>query len=154
MIGSPSLTISLFYFHHKCVSPLGPFYSLLERRTWHCASEGRAVAGARWGTIAHCVLNAFVPQIGLQRPGIVAGIGQRIATGMPKHVGMNAEFEAGSTPARSTILAKPAVLNGAPLSDRKTNSDCGASRRNRRRARSSAPASGCVAGVPCFTRRT
>src|ERR1700721_2082635 len=107
MIGSPSLTISLFYFHHKCVSPLGPFNSLLERPTWHCASEGRAVAGARWGTIAHCVLNAFVPQIGLQRPGIVASIGQRIATGMPKHVGMNAQFEARLAPAPLSHLAKP-----------------------------------------------
>ena len=44
--------------------------------------------------VAHRVLYVSVPEIGLQRPGVVAGIGQRIATGMPKHVGMNPELEA------------------------------------------------------------
>jgi hypothetical protein len=44
--------------------------------------------------VAHRVLNVSVPEIGLQRLGVVAGIGQRIATGMPQHVGMNPELEA------------------------------------------------------------
>jgi hypothetical protein len=44
--------------------------------------------------VSHRVLNVSVPEIGLQRPSIVSGIGQRIATGMPQHVGMNPELEA------------------------------------------------------------
>jgi hypothetical protein len=53
-------------------------------------------------------------------------------------------LKAASTPAGSTILAKPAVVNGALRSDRNTNSYCGASRCSRLRARSSTPASECV----------
>ena len=58
-------------------------------------------------------------------------------------------------PARSTKRANPAVVNGAPRSEAKTNGDRGSCSRCRRRsARSSSPTIGCVAGVPCLTRRT
>jgi hypothetical protein len=55
------------------------------------------------------------------------------------------------SPARSTILAKPAVVNGAPPSDVNTNGLLGfCSRCKRRKARISSPMMGCVAGVPRF----
>ena len=36
--------------------------------------------------IAHRVLNVLMPEPGLQRPGVVAGIGQRVAAAVPQHV--------------------------------------------------------------------
>jgi hypothetical protein len=53
------------------------------------------------------------------------------------------------------LVAKPAVVNGALLSDVNTNGDFSScSRWSRRRARSSSPGIGCVLGVPCLTLRT
>jgi hypothetical protein len=79
----------------------------------------------------------------------MAGVGERIATGMPQHMGMDLEFEPGlaSGPLNQLGKARGAEWR-APFRYKDT------SRRNRRRARSSTPVSGCVAGVPCFTRRT
>jgi hypothetical protein len=52
-------------------------------------------------------------------------------------------------PSLSTILAKPAVVNGAPRSLVNTNEDLGScSRCSFRSARSSSPRIGCVAGDP------
>jgi len=56
-------------------------------------------------------------------------------------------------PARAIILAKPAVVNGAPRSDVITNGE-GADRLSSRKARISSPCSGCTLGTPCLTRRT
>ncbi len=54
-----------------------------------------------------------------------------------------------AAPARSTGRAKPAVVKGEPRSDVNTKSDLGScSRCSRRRARSSSPMIGCVAGDP------
>jgi hypothetical protein len=36
--------------------------------------------------IAHRVLNVLMPEPGLQRPAVVAGIGQRVAAAVPQHV--------------------------------------------------------------------
>jgi len=41
------------------------------------------------------MLNIFVAQVGLQRPGIVPPVGQRKAARMAQHVRMNAELELG-----------------------------------------------------------
>jgi hypothetical protein len=58
-------------------------------------------------------------------------------------------------PARSTMRAKPAVVNGAPRSDVKMKGDFGScSRWSRRRARNSSPRIGWVLGVPCLALRT
>ena len=46
--------------------------------------------GAQLG-IAHGVLNILVPQVVLNRPGIVAVIGQLKARGVAEHVGMHRE---------------------------------------------------------------
>jgi hypothetical protein len=58
-------------------------------------------------------------------------------------------------PARSTMRANPAVVNGAPRSDVNTKGDLGScSRWSSLRARNSSPRIGCVLGVPCLTLRT
>jgi hypothetical protein len=44
--------------------------------------------------VAHRVLNVLVTQIGLQRPRIVALVGESIAAGVPQHVGMGLEAKA------------------------------------------------------------
>ncbi len=81
-------------------------------------------------------------------------IGELKPASMPEHMRMGFEAKR-PLPARSTILAKPAGLNGAPRSDVNTKGDLGScSRCSRRRARSSSPRIGCVLGVPCFTLRT
>jgi hypothetical protein len=58
-------------------------------------------------------------------------------------------------PCRSTILAEPAVVNGAQRSLVNTSGDLGScSRASFRNTRNSSPRIGCVAGEPFFTRRT
>src|SRR5215813_15506665 len=45
--------------------------------------------------VTHRVLNVSVPEPSLQRPGVVAGVGQGIAAGMPQHVRMYRELHVG-----------------------------------------------------------
>src|SRR6516164_8417689 len=60
-----------------------------------------------------------------------------------------------TSPARSIMRAKPAVVNGAPRSEVNTKGDFGSwSRCSLRRARISSPRIGCVAGVPFLVLRT
>ena len=95
------------------------------------------------------------PEIGLQRPGVVALVGQREATGVPQHVRVNLEAEPGSLASALQHAGKAAVVNGEPRSDVNTNGDFGScSRCSRRRARISSPMMGCVAGVPFLALRT
>jgi hypothetical protein len=56
--------------------------------------------------VAHRVLDVFVPEVGLERPRVMAGVGKRIAAGVPQHVGMDLEFEPG--------LAFSISYDGAP----------------------------------------
>ena len=84
-------------------------------------------------------------EIGLKRPRVVALVGQREAAGVPQHVRVRLEAEPGASPARSTMRAKPAVVNGAPRSVVNTKGDFGScSRWSRRSARNSSPRIGCV----------
>jgi hypothetical protein len=60
-----------------------------------------------------------------------------------------------STPARSTMRANPAVVNGDPRSEVNANGDFGScSRCSRRSIRNSSPRIGWVLGEPCLTLRT
>jgi hypothetical protein len=45
--------------------------------------------------VAHRVLYILVPQVGLQRPRVVAGIGERIAASVPEHVRVDREGHLG-----------------------------------------------------------
>jgi hypothetical protein len=49
------------------------------------APEIPKAVGRKLG-IAYRVLDIFVSELGLQRPGVVAGVGQRVAAAMPEHV--------------------------------------------------------------------
>ena len=49
-------------------------------------------------SVAHGVLDVPVAEVGLQRPGIVALVGQGEATGVPQHVRVNLEAKPGSLP--------------------------------------------------------
>jgi hypothetical protein len=40
----------------------------------------------REGRIAGRILNVFMPQIGLERPGVVTVVGELVAAGVPQHV--------------------------------------------------------------------
>jgi len=46
--------------------------------------------------IAGGVLDGPVPEPILNQPGVMAGVGQRVATGMAQHVGVDLEGEAGA----------------------------------------------------------
>jgi hypothetical protein len=59
------------------------------------------------------VLNVLVPQVMLDRPGIVAIIGQLEAGGMAEHVGMDREPELCLHPDPCDNLAKRGVGQGA-----------------------------------------
>ena len=88
-------------------------------------------------------------EVSLQRSRIVALVGQRKATGVAQHVeGSSPKAWLGSTPLRSTMRAKPAVVNGDdPAALVNTNGDFGScSRCGLRRAGISSPTMGWVAG--------
>jgi hypothetical protein len=65
--------------------------------------------------VAHRVLDVLVAKVCLQRPGVVAGICEGEAAGVPKHVGMRLVRPARRV-AAATMRAKPAVVNGPPRS--------------------------------------
>src|SRR5262249_41513384 len=48
--------------------------------------------------VAHGVLDVLVAEPGLQRPRVMAGIGQRIAAAMAQHVRMDRELHLGPSP--------------------------------------------------------
>ena len=78
-----------------------------------------------------------MPEVSLQRSGVVVLIGQREAAGVAQHVRMSRKTSA--SPQRRpvpTMRAKPAVVNSDPRSLLNTNSNLGScSRCNLRRAR-------------------
>jgi hypothetical protein len=90
----------------------------------------------------------------LDRAGVVPFVGEGEAAGVPQHVRVRLELQAGKAAARSIIRAKSAVMKGEPRSLTNTKGDVGASRCSRRSALSSSPWIGCVLGVPFLTRRT
>ena len=79
-------------------------------------------AGGAQFAVAHRVLDVAVPEVRLQRAGIVAVVGELVTAGMAEHVRMGFEGRPASAPARSTSLAKPAVENGPFRSVMDTNS--------------------------------
>ena len=88
-------------------------------------------------------------EVALERPRVVPLVGERVAAGMAQHGGWGLKANLASNPARSIMRAKPAVVNGAPRSEVKTNGDfCTCSRLRRRSARSSSPRIGCVLAMP------
>jgi hypothetical protein len=90
----------------------------------------------------------------LNSPGVVASVGQRVAAGVPQHVGVRLDLQIGAGRGALDQRAKPAVVKGDPRSLTKTKGDVALSRWRRRRARSWLPCIGCVLGVPFLTRRT
>jgi hypothetical protein len=80
------------------------------------------------------MLDRFVPEIGLDRPGIDALIGQLKTAAVPQHVRVKLHIEAsGLTGPLDQRLKAALRKNGAPRSLMKTNGDLGCSRCNRRR---------------------
>ena len=98
--------------------------------------------------VAHCVLNIPVAKVRLQGPCVMAVVSEGKPTGMPQHMRVSLEAEARRLPARSTIRANPAVVNGAPRSQVNTNGDFGScSRCSLRSARNSSPELGACAAI-------
>jgi hypothetical protein len=56
--------------------------------------------------VAHRVLDVLVPEVRLQRPGVVSLIGQRIAASVPQHVGVALEAELGRFPSPNNHLGE------------------------------------------------
>jgi len=75
--------------------------------------------------VSDCVLDVLMAEIGLKCSCVVALIGEPVAARVPQHVWMGLEGSLALIPARSTILANPAVVKGAPRSDVKTKGDLG-----------------------------
>ena len=103
--------------------------------------------------ITDCVLDVAVPEIGLQRPGVDAGLGEFEPAGVAQHVRMRLDLEFGRCRSPLDHCAKPRRDSGAPRSDTKTKGDCGLSLWCRRNSRSSRPVRGCVLGVPFLSLR-
>ena len=101
------------------------------------------------------MLNVLVPEVGLQRSRIDAVIGQFEAAGVPQHMGMNRETEAGELTGTLDQLGEADVENGEPRSDVNTNADFGScSRCNFRSTLISSPMIGWFAGDPFLARLT
>ena len=76
-------------------------------------------------------------ELSMDGPGLLPLVGQGAAAGVAEHVGAGELKTSG--PARSTILAKPAVMNGDPRSLTNTKSDASLSRRSRAAALTPVP---------------
>jgi hypothetical protein len=64
------------------------------------------------------VLDVLVPEVVLDRSGVLAVVGQLEAGGMPQHVGMDGEIEAGHLPGTGHDLPERGVRQGAlPFGD-------------------------------------
>ena len=86
-------------------------------------------------------------EIGLQRPGIDALVRQGEAAGVGSIWGCALKASLATVPARSTMRANPAGVNGALRSLVNTNGDFGSCcRSNFRSALNSSPRIGCVLG--------
>jgi hypothetical protein len=57
----------------------------------------------------------------LDRPGVVALVGQRVAAGVAQHVGMRFDLQIGAGRGALDHAGKPAVVNGDPRSLTKMN---------------------------------
>jgi len=80
------------------VRATNPFKADIHRHTLPvCALGSPKVFEARWRQfrISHRVLNIFVAEVGLQRPGIMPSVRQCITARMAQHVRMHTEFELG-----------------------------------------------------------
>ena len=96
--------------------------------------------------------NRALAQIALDGARINAVIRQFVAVTMPQHVRVDLHIKARRAGRTLHHGLKPRIKNGVPRSLTNTKSDLDrCSRCSRRRARSSRPVSGCVAGVPCST---
>jgi hypothetical protein len=62
------------------------------------------------------VLNVSVPEPRLQRPRVVAGIGQRVAAAVPQHVRVDWEPNSAWNALPALILAQVKLLHGHSLS--------------------------------------
>src|SRR5512135_2282273 len=68
--------------------------------------------------VADGVLDILVPEVVLNRPGVLAVVGQLETGGMPQHVGMDGQVEAGRLPGTGHDLPERGVRQGAfPLGD-------------------------------------
>jgi hypothetical protein len=55
-----------------------------------------------------------VTEVGLESPRVVPFVGQSKAAGMTEHVGWALKHSSATSPARSIMRAKPAVVKGEP----------------------------------------
>jgi hypothetical protein len=70
-------------------------------------------------SVPNSMLDIAVPQVGLQGARVVPLVGKGVAAGVPEHVRVSLEANLASTRARSTMRAKPTVVNGAPAAARR-----------------------------------
>ena len=99
------------------------------------------------------MLNILMPKVALQRARIDSIIRQFEAASVPEHVRMDLDVAQPFQRHVSAFERTPIVVNGVPSSDTKTNGLESFSRFSLRKSLNSLPVSGCVAGVPRFTRR-
>ena len=71
--------------------------------------------------IACRILNIAMPEIGLDRPRVVAIVGELIATGMAQHRACALMPRSAALAARSTMREKPSADRGAPRSETNRN---------------------------------
>ena len=96
-----------------------------------------------------------MPEVSLQRAGVVAIVGKLEPATMSELMRMDRVLRPGGGAKAGTIFRKPAVVKGTPRSEVKTNGDVGACSLLRRRSmRSSRPEIGWTEGEPFFTRDT
>jgi hypothetical protein len=70
--------------------------------------------------VAHRRIDGLVTEIVLDRPRVLAIVGELITAGMPQHVAENEEWEARGLAGPSNHALKPATLRGARRSETNT----------------------------------
>ena len=94
---------------------------------WSVVEEALEPTGCERG-VARGLLDIGVPHVGLDRPGVVAIVGELKPRGMPQHVGVDLDAEIGFDAGALDQRLNPGAESGAPRSDTNTKGDCTLSR--------------------------
>ena len=71
--------------------------------------------GGEFG-VPHGMLDVLVPEVGLDRAGVVTVVRPRVPAAVAEHVGTDRKAHGGFSPVRERILRNPAAVIGPPVS--------------------------------------
>ena len=94
----------------------GALFSVAPAETWALIPPKPLEPLRREFGVAHGVLDVLVPEVVLDRAGVVAVVRELVPAAVAEHVGMDGKPNADSSPVRARSLRNPAAVIGPPRS--------------------------------------